>query len=188
MRKPQEIAIDRTLLIFLLHSIQQQEFEMVSDVKLQQMVFLCELQMLGKGLRGFHYDFMRYPYGAFSKDLDNDLLALRRKERLENFDVTPLAEPCVPLLEGVEKDSESNEQVFEILRSVINIYGPQDLGAITKSVEDIELSTVDQPDQKLAIRDISFHAIVLVPARIEVTGELTIPPPTLGKVKTALGM
>ena len=92
---------------------------MVSDVKLQQMVFLCELQMLGKGLRGFHYDFMRYPYGAFSKDLDNDLLALRRKERLENFDVTQEAEPCVPLLEAVENDSESNEQIFEILRSVI---------------------------------------------------------------------
>jgi len=188
MRKPAEIAIDRTLLVFLLHSIQQHEFEMVSDVKLQQLVFLCELQMLGKGLRGFHYDFMRYAYGAFSKDLDNDLLALRRKERLENFDVAEQAKVCVPLLESVEKDQEPNEQVFEVLRSVIQTYGPQDLGTISKSVEGIELSTVDQPDQKLAIRDISFHAIVLVPARVEVTGELTVPPATLSKLKTALGM
>ena len=161
---------------------------MVSDVKLQQLVFLCELQMLGKELRGFHYDFMRYAYGAFSKDLDNDLLALRRKERLENFDVMEQAETCIPLLESVEKTTEPNEQVLEILRSVVDTYGSQDLDAITKSVEDIEISTVDQPDQKLAIRDISFHAIVLVPARVEVTGELTIPPATLSKLKSGLGM
>ena len=161
---------------------------MVSDVKLQQLVFLCELQMLGKGLRGFHYDFMRYAYGAFSKDLDNDLLALRRKERLENFDVTEQAEACVPLLEALEMNTEPNEQVMEIIRSVVETYGPQDIGAITKSVEDIEIGSVDQPDQKLAIREISFHAIVLVPARVEVTGELTIPPATISKLNTALGM
>lgn len=161
---------------------------MVSDVKLHQLVFLCELQMLGKGLRGFHYDYMRYAYGAFSRDLDNDLLALRRKERLENFDVTEQAEACVPLLEAEEKTTEPNEQVLEILRSVVETYGRQDLDAITKSVEDIEISAVDLPDQKLAIRDISFHAMVLVPARIEVTGEMTIPPAIISKLNAALGM
>ena len=58
MRKPQEITIDRTLLIFVLRLSESKEFSIVSDVKLQHLVFLAELQMLGKGLRGFHYEFI----------------------------------------------------------------------------------------------------------------------------------
>ena len=96
MRKPQEITVDRTLLVYGLHLAQEQECSMVSDVKVHQLIFLAELQMLGKGVRGLHYEFMRFPYGAFSKDLDNDLLALRKKERLQNFDVVGFAEECIP--------------------------------------------------------------------------------------------
>ena len=99
MRKPQEITIDRTLLVYGLHLAQEKECSMVSDVKVQQLIFLAGLQMLGKGVRGLHYEFMRFPYGAFSKDLDNDLLALRKKERLQNFDVVGPAEECIPLLD-----------------------------------------------------------------------------------------
>ena len=102
MRKPHDISIDRTLLVYVLHLAASNECLMVSDVKVQQLIFLAELQMLGKGLRGLHYEFMRFPYGAFSKELDNDLLALRKKERLQNFDVVGQAEDCLPLLEKVD--------------------------------------------------------------------------------------
>ena len=188
MRKPQEITIDRTLLIYGLHLAQEQECSMVSDVKVQQLIFLAELQMFGKGVRGLHYEFMRFPYGAFSKDLDNDLLALRKKERLQNFDVVGQAEECIPLLdEEVVSGVEANEQVMEILQSVVETYGPQDVGEITKSVEDVEISVVDRPEEKLCVRDIPFHSIVLVPSRIEVTGEFSIPPKTLSLLNKALG-
>ena len=161
---------------------------MVSDVKLQQLVFLAELQMLGKGLRGFHYEFMRFPYGAFSKDLDNDLLALRKKERLQNFDVVGEAENCIPLFEKVVSGVEAHEQILEIIQTVVETYGGQDVGAITKSVEDVELSAVDRPEEKLFIRDIPFHSMVLVPSRIDVTGEFTLQPKTLAQLNTALGL
>ncbi len=192
MRKPQEITIDRTLLVYGLHLAEEKKYSMVSDVKVQQLIFLAELQMLGKGVRGLHYEFMRFPYGAFSKDLDNDLLALRKKERLQNFDVVGPAEECIPLLdalldEEVASGGETNEQVMEILRSVVETYGPQDVGAITKSVEDVEISVVDRPEEKLYIRDIPFHSIVLVPSRIEVTGEFSVPPKTLSLLNKALG-
>ena len=36
-------------------------------------------------MKGFHFEFVRFAYGAFSRDLDNDLTSLRRKERIENF-------------------------------------------------------------------------------------------------------
>jgi len=188
MRKPQDITIDRTLLIHVLHLVEEKEFSIVSDVKLQHLVFLAELQMLGKGLRGFHYEFMRYPYGVFCKDLDNDLLAMRKKKRLENFDIVGQAEDCIPLLEEAIPGVEANEQIMEIIQAIVETYGGQDLGEIAKSVEDVEISVVDRPDDKIIILDIPFHSMMLVPSRIEVTGELTLPPKTISKLNKALGL
>ena len=185
MRKPQDITIDRTLLIHLLHLAEPYGF--MSDVKFQQLIFLSELQMLGKGLRGFHFEFMRFAYGAFSKDVDNDLLFLRRKERLENFSVTDEAQSVLQVLEHITKENESNQQVIEILQSVINLYGPQDNTDIMKSVEAVEISSADDPQQKIAIRDVSFHSIILVPSRVEVTGEFTLSPSQASQLNVALG-
>jgi hypothetical protein len=188
MRKPNDITIDRTLLIYVLHLAESKEFSMVSDVKLQHLVFLAELQMLGKGLRGFHYEFMRYPYGVFSKDLDNDLLAMRKKEQLQNFDVVGQAENCISLLEEAIPGVEAHEQIMEIIQAIVETYGSQDLGEIAKSVEDVEISVVDRPEDKIIILDIPFHSMMLVPSRIEVTGELTLPPKTIFQLNTALGL
>jgi hypothetical protein len=188
MRKPNDIIIDRALLIYVLHLSESKEFSMVSDVKLQHLVFLAELQMLGKGLRGFHYEFMRYPYGVFSRDLDNDLLAMRKKEQLQNFDVMEPTGDCLPLLEAAIPGVEAHEQIMEIIQTVVETYGGQDLGEIAKSVENVEISAVDKPEEKLLILDIPFHAMMLVPSRIEVTGELILPPKTLAQLNKVLGL
>jgi len=83
MRTPNQITVDRALLLYLLHLAEPHRLS--SDVKLQQLCFLCALQTFGKGFKGFHFEFFRFAYGAFSKDLDNDLLSLRGKGRIENF-------------------------------------------------------------------------------------------------------
>ena len=185
MRKPPQITVDRALLLYLLHLAEPHGF--MSDVKFQQLVFLSELQMLGKSLKGFHFEFMRFAYGAFSKDVDNDLLFLRRKERLENFDLTTQAQQVVKLVDQVVKESEVNEQIMEILQSVVATYGPQDNGQIMEAVEAIEISSADELQQKIAIRDISFHTIMLVPSRIECTGEFALSPTQITQCNTALG-
>ena len=185
MRKPHETTIDRALLIYVLHLTES--YGLMSDVKLQQLIFLCELQMFGKSMKGFHFEFMRFAYGAFSKDVDNDLLFLRRKERLQNFDVTEQSQPVLDVLDSAIKDTECNEKVMEILQAVVNSYGPQDNSEIMKSVEAVEISPADNLDQKLAIRDISFHTILLVPSRIEVTSEFTLSTAQIHTLNTALG-
>ncbi|HEX9741509.1 MAG TPA: hypothetical protein VGA17_01820, partial [Nitrospiraceae bacterium] len=96
MRKPDQIIIDRAMLVTLLHWAEPHG--LLNDVKLQQLAFLCELQMFNKGVKGLHWEFFRYAYGAFSKDLDNDLMSLRRKERVENFSVSEEAQAVVGLL------------------------------------------------------------------------------------------
>jgi hypothetical protein len=193
MRKPDQITVDRALLVTLLHlaeppgDAQDRSPGFMNDVKLQQLAFLCELQMFNKGIRGLHWEFFRYAYGAFSKDLDNDLMSLRRKERVENFSVAEGARAVAGLLQEASQGVEANEQALGILEAVVANYGPQDTGAITNSVEAVELSTPEQPDFKLAIRDISFHTILLVPHRIEVKSEFVVPPPVLAKLNAAMG-
>jgi hypothetical protein len=186
MRKPSQIAVDRALLLYLLQ--EAGSHGQLSDVKLQQLCFLCELQTFGKGFAGFHFEFFRFAYGAFSADLDNDLTFLRRKGRIENLALSDQArEEIIPLLLNGVEGVETNENVLAILDAVVAAYGPQDSGAITKSVEAVELSTPQQPGLKIPIRDIVFHTTLLVPHRIEVQDEFTLAPAILTKLNAALG-
>jgi hypothetical protein len=160
----------------------------LSDVKLQQLGFLCELQTFAKGVKALHFEFFRFAYGAFSKELDNDLTSLRRKGRIENFTVSDLAkEEAIPLLLTAIEGVEANEQVKDIIEAVVATYAPQDSGTITNSVEAVQLSTPQDPELKIPIRDIVFHTTLLVPHRIEVQAEFTVSPDIAGKINAAMG-
>lgn len=186
MRTPNQIAVDRALLLYVLQLAEP--LGQLSDVKLQQLCFLCELQTFAKGLKAFHFEFFRFAYGAFSKDLDNDLTSLRRKGRIENFTVSDQAkEEAIPLLLRAIEGGEANEKVKDIIDAVVAAYGPQDSGTITNSVESVQLSTPQDPELKIPIRDIVFHTTLLVPHRIEVQAEFTLPPAIVTQLNTVLG-
>ncbi|MDK2743266.1 MAG: hypothetical protein NDI90_10150 [Nitrospira sp. BO4] len=186
LRTPNQITVDRALLLYVLQLAERHG--QLSDVKLQQLCFLCELQTFAKGVRAFHFEFFRFAYGAFSKDLDNDLTSLRRKGRVENFIVSDQAkDEAIPLLlKGIE-GVEANEKVKDIIDAVVTTYGPQDSSTITNSVELVQLSTPQDPEFKIPIRDIVFHTTLLVPHRIDVQAEFTLTTASLSKLNAALG-
>lgn len=186
MRTPNQITVDRALLLYILQLAEP--YGQLSDVKLQQLCFLCELQTFAKGLKAFHFEFFRFAYGAFSKDLDNDLTSLRRKGRIENFTVSDHAkEEAIPLLLHAIEGVETNEKVKDIVDAVIGVYGPQDSGTITNSVESVQLSTPQDPERKIPIRDIVFHTTLLVPHRIEVQAEFTLPLVLVTQLNAVMG-
>ncbi len=186
MRTPSQLTVDRALLLYVLHLAEPHG--LLSDVKLQQLCFLCELQTFGKGFKGFHFEFFRFAYGAFSTELDADLTSLRRKELVENFTLSEQArEEVLPLLQKGIEGVEMNEKIRAILEAVVDTYGPQDSGVITKSVEAVELTTPQQPEVKIPIRDIVFHTTLLVPHRIEVQAEFSLAPPISTKLNAAMG-
>ena len=186
MRKSHEMTVDRALLLYVLSLAEP--YGLLSDVKLQQLCFLCELQMFGKGLKGLHFEFVRFAYGAFSRDLDNDLTSLRRKERVENFSPSDqVRDETLPLLMKGIYSNETNEKVRDILHAVIATYGPQYVTAIRQSVESVELSTPQQPELKIPIRDIVFHTTLLVPSRIEASAEFLLPANHLTKLNVSMG-
>ena len=90
------------------------------------------------------------------------------------------------LLKGVE-GNETNEKVRDLVQAVVATYGPQDVTAIMQSVESVELSTPQQPEFKIPIRDIVFHTTLLVPARIEVATEFTLSANQTAKLDFAMG-
>lgn len=180
------MTIDRALLLYILHLAEPHG--LLNDVRLQQLCFLCELQLFSKGFRTLHFEFFRFAYGAFSKDLDNDLLSLRRKEKVENFSVTEqVVEEILPLVTGSAETHEANKKSLELIQAVVGTYGPQDTTQIVKSVEAVELTTPERPDFKIPIRDIVFHTTMLVPHRIEVTEEFTLSPAELAKLNKLMG-
>lgn len=186
MRQGSHMTIDRALLLNVLHLTEPHG--LLNDVKLQQLCFLCELQLFSNGIRALHFEYFRFAYGAFSKDLDNDLMSLRRKERVENFSVTEqVVEEVVPLLTKTAESNETHKKVFELMQAVIGHYGPQDTSQIIKSVEDVELTTPENPENKIPVRDIVFHTTILVPHRIEVKEEFSLPPATLAKLNQLMG-
>ena len=186
MRTPNQITVDRALLLYVLQLAEP--YGQLSDVKLQQLCFLCELQTFAKGLKAFHFEFFRFAYGAFSKDLDNDLTSLRRKGRIENFALSDqVKEEVIPVLLDAIEGVEVNEKVKDILDAVVAAYGTQDSGTITSSVESIQLSTPLDPELKIPIRDIVFHTTLLVPHRIEVQAEVAFSPAIAAKLNAAMG-
>jgi hypothetical protein len=186
LRTPNQITVDRALLLYVLQLAEP--YGQLSDVKLQQLCFLCELQTFAKGLKAFHFEFFRFAYGAFSKDLDNDLTSLRRKGRIENFAVSDqVKEEVIPVLLDAIEGVEVNEKVKDILDAVVAAYGNQDSGTITSSVESIQLSTPLDPELKIPIRDIVFHTTLLVPHRIEVQAEVAFSPAIASKLNAAMG-
>ena len=183
MRSPTDTIIDRLLLLYLLKVTAP--FGIDGDVKFQQLVFLSELQMLGKQTKGFHYRFFRYAYGGYSKELQEDFAALGAKKFLapDTWKLLPAGETVVKVLPGAIAGRSENETVATIIQEIVRSYGKFDSSSIVPEVEKIELILPEKPDadvegisqqETLPIGHVSFHATLLVPERIETPVEFTL--------------
>ena len=183
MRSPSDTTIDRLLLLYLLKVVAP--FGIDGDVKFQQLVFLCELQMLGKDAKGFHYRFFRYAYGGYSKELQDDFVALGAKKLLDpaTWKLTAAGETVVKVFPSAVKGSEQNETIAIILQEIVRAYGKFDSSSIVPQVEKIELILPEKADaavegvsqqENLPLGHVSFHATLLVPERISTSIEFTL--------------
>lgn len=183
MRSPPDTTIDRLLLLYLLKVATPYGID--GDVKFQQLVFLSELQMLGKQAKGFHYRFFRYAYGGYSKELQDDFVALGAKKFLDpaTWKLTPAGETVIKVIPGAVTGVAENETIATIIQDVVKAYGKYDSSSIVPAVEKIELILPEKPDadaegvsqqDNLPIGHVSFHATLLVPERIETPVEFKL--------------
>lgn len=183
MRSPTDSTIDRFLLLYLLKVAAP--FGIDGDVKFQQLVFLSELQLFGKQAKGFHYRFFRYAYGGYSKELQDDFLALGAKKFVDGaaWKLAEAGEKVVKVFPAAVSGHSHNETVATIIRDVVRAYGKYDSSTIVPAVEKIELILPEKPDadaegvsqqETLPIGHVSFHATLLVPERIETPVEFKL--------------
>lgn len=195
MRSPADTTIDRLLLLYLLKI--SAPFGIDGDVKLQDLVFLSELQMFGKQATGFHYRFFRYAYGGYSKELADDCVALGVKKLLDpaTWTLCPGGETVVKVIPGLAKDRPENETVLSIIQDIIRAYGKYDSSSIVPQVEKIELVLPEKPDadaegisqqESLPIGHISFHATLLMPERISTPVRFEVQPELLAVLQDLL--
>ena len=183
MRSPSDTTIDRLLLLYLLEVAAP--FGIDGDVKFQQLVFLSELQMLGKQAKGFHYRFFRYAYGGYSKDLADDFVGLGAKKFLDpaTWKLTSAGETVIKVLPRAVTGRSENETIITIIQDIVKAYGKFDSSSIVPEVEKIELILPEKPDadaegvtqqENLPIGHISFHATLLVPERVQTPAKFTL--------------
>jgi len=183
VRSPTETTVDRLLLLYLLKVAAP--FGIDGDVKFQQLVFLSELQLFGKEAKGFHYRFFRYAYGGYSKELQDDFLALGAKKFVDPaaWKLAAAGEKVVKVFPSAVAGHAHNEIVATIIREVVRAYGRYDSSSIVPAVEKIELILPEKPDavaegvsqqETLPIGHVSFHAALLVPERIATPVEFTL--------------
>jgi uncharacterized protein YwgA len=183
VRSQADTAIDRLLLLYLLKVASS--FGIDGDVKFQQLVFLSELQMVGKQAKGFHYRFFRYAYGGYSKELADDFTALGAKKFLDpaTWKLTAAGETVVKVLPNAVAGRAENETIVTIIKDIVKAYGKFDSSSIVPEVEKIELLLPEKPDadaegvtqqETLPIGHVSFHATLLVPERIETSVEFKL--------------
>ena len=172
-------------------------FGIDGDVKFQQLVFLSELQLFGKQMTGFHYRFFRYAYGGYSKELADDFVALGVKKLVDPtaWKLAPGGETIVKVIPGIAKERAENETVLSIIQDIIKAYGKYDSSSIVPQVEKIELVLPEKPDadaegiaqqESLPIGHISFHAILLVPERIQTPVRFEMKPDLLAVLQDVL--
>ena len=183
MRSTAETTIDRLLLLFLLKVAAR--FGIDGDVKLQQLVFLSELQQLGRRAKGFHYRFFRYAYGGYSKELADDFIALGVKKFVdpEAWELLPAGDTVVKVIPRAVAGQSENEAVLSMISEIVQAYGKFGSSSIVPQVEKIELILPEKPDadaegvaqhDRLPIGHISFHATLLVPERTETSTKFTL--------------
>ncbi|MCX6821075.1 MAG: hypothetical protein NT016_03950 [Candidatus Aenigmarchaeota archaeon] len=103
LRTPIERMIDKLLLIYLFGT-----HKIIDDTKAQKTVFFAENNMNEKRIKGFSYDFIRWNFGEFSRDLESDLKELKNKNFItDNLILTQDGEEILNQIGSVlQKNSE----------------------------------------------------------------------------------
>lgn len=98
-RTLKEKVIDKLLLLYLLN-----KHRISGRTKLQKTVFFSEDSLNGKNIKSFNYNFIRFHYGEFSRELESDFKELIKNELISEkpyIRVTGEGEDILKHLEGV---------------------------------------------------------------------------------------
>ena len=134
-REPLEILADHLLLLYLVKKANQVG-NLDGKTKLQKLVYLAERKMLGRKMKGFNLDFIRFDYGPYSKELDFDKDYLAKLCLLDKARWN-LTQDGTRIVSGFKELWERNRAIVEQIDSIAEF--------ATWSLTDLKEYVYDQP-------------------------------------------
>ena len=131
-------VINKLLLLYLIERARNCG-GIFEDTRLQKLVFLSERSMLGRGLRGFTYVFIRLLYGPFSRELDNDKAALGDAQLIDySYDRGYyVSEKGAKILSIFGNVLERNRRFIEIIDDIVERFTAVSLDRLLAYVYDL---------------------------------------------------
>jgi len=130
-RTPVEQIIDKLLLIhlFATHKIRD-------DTKAQKTIFFAEKNMNEKKIKSFSYNFFRWHYGEFSRELESDLKELKQKNFItDNLELTQDGEEILNRMTSVLQKN------FDIIKR-IDMFGSYTEFKSLEEVKDVAYTKI----------------------------------------------
>lgn len=146
VRNHSDIIRDNLLLMYLISKTRKND---LGITKLQKLIFLVESILSNDNLRTFSYNFYRWNYGPFSKEIYKDEEALVENDLINDSRTIQLTERGEKLLNQCEEIFEDNKIILDKVNDIIQFYDKYSLPEIkeivyaSKIVVDGESQTID---------------------------------------------
>jgi uncharacterized protein YwgA len=113
-RTPNEWLIDKLLLLYLLN-----KYKINGRTKLQKTVFFSEDSLNDKKIKAFNYNFIRWHYGEFSRELEADFKELIDNGLiLEGKHIIKVTDQGQEILKQVEMIIKKNPDIIRLINAI----------------------------------------------------------------------
>lgn len=148
-RTPKEQVVDKLLVLYILNN-----HEIVDDTKAQKTIFFAENTMDSKGIKGFSYNFFRWHFGEFSRELESDLKELKRDGLItNNLEVTSKGKEILDKTKGL---LETNSEITKR----IDMFGAYTKNKSLTEVKNLAYTRIFR--NGIAVKDMPLGKIILI--------------------------
>lgn len=136
IRNQSDIVLDNVLLMYLISKTKNDD---LGITKLQKLIFLVESILSSENVRTFSYNFYKWNYGPFNKEIYKDEGALVENDFIMDSPNIQLTERGKTLLKYCDELFEENKSVLKKIDHVIENYDPYSLKQIKEIVYEIKI-------------------------------------------------
>ena len=168
IRSINEVIVDRLLLLYLLIRNRRKGFSVSGNsfgrqLKLQKLLYWVEFEMNSTGYKGLNYNFFKWKYGPFAKEIYDDTAHLLRNRLItEDKWELSVSEKGNDLLETCGEVFEFNTGISAFFDRIIERFGGYD-------AEDLKNATYDFPilGKKIPIERVKKGELILPKLKYE---------------------
>jgi len=146
-RKYEDILVDNLLLLYIISKGTR-----LGRTKLQKLAYLVECKLGKEKLKTFNYNFKRWDYGTFTKEIFEDSERLVENDIITDHSTRP-TERGEEILDQTKEIFEDNKEIFNEIDKIIYKYNKLPLNDLLDAVYE---SKVELDGKLIKIKDVSL--------------------------------